>query len=373
MTDMKPTPAPPATSALVPVAAGVEFNLDAFPTAQFNRLIPIQTIRMPGDLFVPVVQIVQMDPADSQGKSDDHYKSNDVPAGRRALTARGLNKVASASSVSFFDERRTDDGSDPNVMAVSVMASMTLPTGLRITAPGSQLIDIRSWFGPTTSAAEIAKFRKQFYANVSTRAKNRAIRGLLSMKSSYTDAEIAKPFAAVSFSPNMANPEVRARFLDAMAPAVAQLYGPEAAPQLQAGQVVQLREVDDSDDGVIDGHATDAGPELSWFGTEAAPVPTAAPANDRSARLAAILREKAASSGMVGPATAPQLQKLAEVFVAKGITRPETDAGLRIIFGVTGRADFLGSQAQALIEASVDAEFGDLWRELVAGDGAQAG
>ncbi len=372
MTDTKPATAPPATSALVPVAAGVEFNLDAFPTAQFNRLIPIQTIRMPGDLFVPMVQIVQLDPADPAGKSADHYKSNDVPGGHRALTARGLNKVASASSVSFFDERRTDDGSDPNVMAVSVLASMTLPTGLRITAPGSQLIDIRSWFGPTTSAAEIAKFRKQFYANVSTRAKNRAIRGLLSMKSSYTDAEIAKPFAAVSFAPNMANPEVRARFLDAMAPSVAQLYGPEAAPQLAAGQVIEVREApeDDEDEGVIDGQAQDAGPEPSWFGTTAA-APEAAATQTPAMRLAAVLREKAASSGMVGPATAPQKERLQLVFKPLGL--PATAKGLQVVFGLASLGEITGAQAQAVIEASVDAEFPDLWRELVAGDGAQAG
>src|ERR1035437_4831302 len=116
----QPTTAPPATSALVPVAA--EFNLDAFPTAQFNRVIAIQTIRMPGDLFVPMVQIVQLDPADRDGKAADHYKSNDVPAGHRALTARALSKVANAASVSFYDERRLDDGTDPNVMGVSLMA-----------------------------------------------------------------------------------------------------------------------------------------------------------------------------------------------------------------------------------------------------------
>jgi len=357
----QPTTAPPATSALVPVAA--EFNLDAFPTAQFNRVIAIQTIRMPGDLFVPMVQIVQLDPADAQGKSADHYKSNDVPAGHRALTARALSKVANAASVSFFDERRLDDGTDPNVMGVSLMARITLPTGLTITAPGSQLIDIRTWFGPATSAAEIAKFRKQFYANVATRAKNRAIRGVLSMKSSYTDAEIAKPFAAVSFAPNMANPEVRARFLDAMAPSVAQLYGPEAAPQLASGQVVELPEAPEND-GVIEGQAQEAGPEPSWFGaTAGTPTPQAN-------RLPAVLREKAASSGMVGPATLPQKERLQAIFKPLGLKA--TADGLRIVFGLASLGDITGAHAQAVIEASVDAEFADLWRELVAGDGAPA-
>jgi hypothetical protein len=124
------------------------------------------------------------------------------------------------------------------------------------------------------------------------------------------------------------------------------------------------------DDGEIEGQATEAGPEPSWFGTTAAAPEATAAIQTPAMRLASVLREKAASSGMVGPATAPQLEKLVEIFVTKGISKPATDAGLRIVFGVTGRADFTGAQAQALIEVAVDAEFADLWRELVAGDGA---
>ena len=372
MTDTKATSAPPAPNALVPVGEqGIEYNLDAFPTARYNRLSPIQTIRMPSDLFVPIVQVVQLDPADREGKSPDHYSSRDTPPGHRALTARGLNKVSTAASVSFYDERRTDDGKDPDVMAVSIMAAMLLPSGQRVTAPGSQLINIKTWFGPSTSAPEIAKFRKQFYAHVSTRAKNRAIRGLLSLRSAYPDADIVKPFAVFSIVPNMNHPEVRARIIEAMAPSVAQLYGPAPAPQLAAGQAdIEAPEAPE-DDGVIDGQATDAGPEPSWFGTTAA-APEATPATQTPAmRLAAVLREKAASSGMVGPATSPQKERLQLVFKPLGL--PATAKGLQVVFGLASLGDITGAQAQAVIEASVDAEFADLWREVVAEDGAQAG
>jgi hypothetical protein len=97
-------------TALVPAGeAGVTYSLDNWPEDKFNRLIPVQRIWMPGDLFIPVVNPVVMDPADREGKSLDHYSSKDVPAGRRALTARGLSKVATAASLSFYDERRLDD------------------------------------------------------------------------------------------------------------------------------------------------------------------------------------------------------------------------------------------------------------------------
>jgi hypothetical protein len=169
----------------------------------------------------------------------------------------------------------------------------------------------------------------------------------------------------------MANPEVRARFLDAMAPSVAQLYGPEAAPQLAAGQTVQLPEADEAgDDQVIDGQATEADPEPSWFGTTTTAPEATAPTQTPAMRLAAVLREKAAGSGMVGPATVPQKERLQLVFKPLGL--PATAKGLQVVFGLASLGDITGSQAQALIECAVDAEFGDLWRELVEA-GAQAG
>jgi hypothetical protein len=365
----KPATAPEATSALVPLGeTGVTYNLDAFPEAQFNRLIPTQTIQMPSDLMVPVVQVVRL----SVNEADkDAYSSPDIPNGHLAPTARGLSKLATAAGVSFYDERRVDDGKDPNVIAVSVMASMILPTGQRVTVPGSKRIDLgaQSW----ASDRQRAKYKSFFYEHVATRARNRAVRALLSLKSSYTLAELARPFAVVSFAPNMNHPEVRARIIDAMAPSVAQLYGPAAAPQLVAGDL-QAPEAPDDDEAPVEGQARDV-TEPSWF--DAVPPGTAAPAAAAATpspaeHLVTVLREAVAQSGVVGPPTAPQLHQLAEIFVAKGISRPETDAGLRIIFGVTGRADFTGAQAQALINASNAGDFPDLWREIVAGDGAQA-
>ena len=362
----QPTTAPPATNALVPVAAGVEYNLDAFPEGQFNRLIPTQTVRMTSDLMVPVVQIVKLNPDPDGG--GDVYHSNDMKVGYNAPTARGLSKLVTAAGISFVDERRVDDGKNPNVCGVTVYAEMTLPTGQRIRAPGSRWIDMgRMSWKDGLNAAQAGKFRSFLFEHTATRARNRAIRSLLSLRGSYPAAELARPFAVVSYAPNMNHPEVRARILEAMAPSVAQLYGPSTpAPQLAAGQIIEGREApEDDDDGTIDGQATDAGQEPSWFGTTAA-----APATQEN-RLAAILRQKATSSGMVGPATLPQKERLQLVFKPLGL--PATAKGLQVVFGLASLGDITGAQAQAVIECAVDAEFPDLWRELVAGDGAQAG
>lgn len=361
----KPAAAPPQTTALVPAGSTgvVEFNLDAFPEDRYNRLIPTQTIRMPSDLMVPVVQVVQLS-LDENDK--DVYSSRDIPSGQKAPTARGLNKLATAGGVSFYDERRTDDGTNPDLIGVTVMASMLLSTGQRITAPGSKQVDLsaQSWATP----AQRAKYKSFFYEHVSTRARNRAIRALLSLKSSYTVAELARPFAVVSYAPNMNHPEVRARIIEAMAPVSAQLYGPASVPQLAAGQVVEAPEAPE-DDEPIEGTAMQAA-EPTWF--EAATLPPApAPVDPSpSEHLAAILRQAAAQSGIVGGVTEPQREPLNALFHDLG--GPLLTAGLRIVFGLADIHDITGAQAQALINASNAGDFAALWRELAAGEGAQA-
>lgn len=223
--------------------SGVTFNLDKFPTDKFNRLIPTQTINMPSDLVVPVVQVVQLDIA------NDAYESPDVPRGSRAISRVGLRKLATAAGVSIFDERRTDDGTAPDVCEITCIAEMILPTGQRLRAPGMKRVDLRrqKW----ASDAQRAKYASFFQEHVASRAENRAIRALLSLRASYPVSELARPFAVVTFAPNMNHPEVRARALEAMVPSVPQLYGPEQPRQLGAGAIeapIQVAQAPDDDE-----------------------------------------------------------------------------------------------------------------------------
>lgn len=344
-----------ATTA-TPAKATARFSLDDWPEETFNRLIPTQTI-MTTDLLRPLVQVVQLEPADKDGKSPDHYSSVDVPAGHRAPSARGLRKLAGTAGVSFYDERRLDDGSDPNICGVTVMASMMLPTGQRITAPGSQMIDIRTWFKGDASAAEVAKFRKQFYAHVSTRAHSRAIRGLLSLRASYPIADINKPFAVVSYVPNTAHPDVRAAMLQGMAGSIPSLYGPETARGIGPG-VIEVAEAPDGD--IVEGHAVEA--------------KTEAPAGPARHRLLALFQDGVAASTLTGPATKEQQQALGEAIGAFGGDSIRTVMGY--VFGLEpvvdedhpkGRLTFTAAQAQAIgavAKSLAPEELRSLWIEL---------
>lgn len=353
---MTPTQAATPNSAVVVATQAAVVNLDEFPEAKFNRLIPTQTIRIPSDLLVPVVQIVQLD------WEADTYKSNDVPAGHRAVGARGLNKLVTAAGVSFFDEHREDDGSDPDVIRVSVMASMLLPTGQRITAPGVKQVNLNNltWASP----AQRAKYKSFFYEQVSTRARNRAIRALLSLRASYPEAEIRKPFAVVSYAPNMDHPAIRERMLDSVAPRpIAALYGPETKA-LGAGEAVQeLRQIPEDDDypmqvasptggDRIDGTAG----EPDWFAATEPTEPDAKP-------LATVLRDSAEASGLKGAATQPQKEKLQSILGPLGLAA--VSAGFVVAFGIELGA-ISAAQAQAVIAAaSGDDAFAQRWTAMV--------
>lgn len=348
-----------ATGALVVVAPPdlVTFNLDAFPEARFNRLIPTQTISIPSDLVVPVVQVVQLN-ANPEG--GDVYHSADMPEGYLAPTAVALAKLATAAGISFVDERRLDDGKSPGVFGVAVAAEMVLPTWQRQRAIGSKWIDLdrMSWKSP----AQRAKYATFLAEHAATRARNRAIRGLLSLRGSYPAPVIARPFAVVSFAPNMAHPEVRARILDALAPTTTALYGPPPAPLLGAGAILTAPEAPDDDEpaGTLEDSLTGgASAEPTWFAAD--PAPSAPPAAE-AARLAIVLREKAARSGLVGGATVPQKTELQRIFGPMGLA--VTAAGLREVFGLGTLGEITAAQAQALIEISRDDTFAMLWREL---------
>jgi hypothetical protein len=338
------------------------FSLAKWPEADFNRLVPTDTI-MTTDLLMPVVQIVQLD------IEDDTYKSNDVPAGHRAPGARALNKFANAASLSFYNERRVDDGTNPDLLRVSIDVSMVLPTGQRITATGTKEVDLRRM---TMTPAQLAKFRSFFYEHVATRARSRAIRAILSLKSSYSDAELRKPFAVVTFVPNTSQPDVRKAMLASLSGATSAVFGPApAALAVGPGVEVRLPEAPPDDD-VVDGESREVEAEPEWMvGATAAPT---APSRHK---LLALLQDAATGSDLAGDATPEQLTALREALAP--FPKADVVAVMGLVFGTklveievdAGKTRamlvFTAAQAHAIVtvENSLAVpEFRGLWIEL---------
>ena len=336
--------------------AVVEWNLDQWPSDRFLRLIPTQTLGMVTDLLRPIVQVVQLD------IETDTYESNDLKQGHRAPNAKGLSKLAGAAGVNFVDEERLDDGRDPGRAYVRVYAEMIDATGYRRRAPGSRDYVLDSQ--PMTDAQR-RRAKGFVHEHAATRARHRALRALLSLPQSYPVAELAKPFAVVSFVPNLQNPELRSRVLDAMVPTIASLYGTDASRQLASGsQIVEVAEVPDEPKNVTPAPATPTvlpgeklaaaaaatpSDEPEWMQititeTAAGTLVQAAPAE---VDVVALIRDTAIASGMKGPATAPQLEKLKGLL--GGLTPPGvTTTALVYIWDETVKSALTAAQAQSL-------------------------
>lgn len=333
----------------------VEWNLDEFPTNRFNRLVPVSTLQLPTDLLRPVVQIVQLNP---DPKAGDVYHSDDMPAGQSAPTRVGLRKFATAAGISFIDERRVDDGRDPDVIEMLSVAEMLLPTGQRIRAVGSKRIDLNAqkW----ASDNHRAKYKSFFQEHVASRAQNRAIRALLSLRGSYPTEIYHRPFAVVSFAPNMAHPEVRARILDSMAGASAQLYGPAAARQLAPGEPINVTPAPEDDPApatptVMPGErlaaaAQPAGDEEPDWMRQADPAAATSTAAGEPAEpgLITAIRDSAAASKLKGAITDAQKARIAELLRGVGGFQAITVAA----FGAEAFNSPTSGQANAIIVAA---------------------
>jgi hypothetical protein len=331
--------------------AVVEWSLDGFPEHAYNRLLPTQTLQIPTDLLRPVVQVVQLNPDPKNG--GDVYTSNDTPDGHAAPTKVGLRKLATAAGISFVDERRTDDGRDPDVIEVTCVAEMLLPTGQRIRAVGTKRVDLnaQTWKSPQHRG----KFKSFFQEHVASRAENRAIRALLSLRGSYPIEIYQRPFAVVSFAPNMAHPEVRARILDAMVPVAAQLYGAQA-PQLAPGAPIDVTPAPEEDPApatppTMPGEKLAAAApatteEPSWMQYSMGTQPATKAAPPRPARdVVDVIRDTAAASGMQGAMTPPQATRLRELL---GILNGTGVVPVALV-AIFGAGELDAAQAQALI------------------------
>lgn len=364
-----------ATALQLAPEAGVTWNLDGFPEDQYNRIVPTQTIAMPSDLVVPMVQVVNINLDPRKG---DVYSSADIGSGKVALTRVGLRKVATAAAVSIVDVQRTDDGTSPGVCEVKAVAEMSLPSGQRIRAVGTKRIVMadQKW----ASDAQRAKFQSSLQEHTAARAENRAIRAILSLRGSYAEAEIRKPFAVVTFAPNMNHPEVRAQVIAAMTGTVASAYGPgprqvgsgsgEQVPMLVAPQAPD----DDETTEVVvrtNGHARVVqetgeivGEEPDWFAD-------GEPAGLTPGQLVGALREAAGHTPDQGPATAAQKDALKSALA--GLRAVQVMAVLRAAFELGDMKAITAAQAQAVLDvarSTGDAALREAWGVLASEIGA---
>lgn len=361
MTTATPTTALATRQATVPEWAGPKETalLEQFPQAKFNLLVPTVSIRQINPYLVPDIEVVKLstDPEDGEIYHDSQMKTDHY-----APTAKGLARLASVAGITQLDSRRMDDGKDPDVVEWRSEIEMTLPSGRSVRAFGSKRIDLhiltKGW-----STQRVAKMQEHLVAMAETKAFNRAIRSLLSLHGSMSGAALARPFAILRWVPDMSHPDVRKVFLQQLAPASAQVFGPSsngAGEQHEPILIEQQAPEDDvAPDEAVTVNVTPDGEviaEPDWAAS-AQPSP--------GEQFVLVLKERAEAAPSKGTASAPQRERLRAAL--RGLGQPTVMAVLTAAWGLAQPGDISAAQADAILDhAEGRPDFQTQWKAAAA-------
>lgn len=234
-------------------------EIEKYKEQKANMLIPSTHIDGLSDWHKPVIDEVFLSPERDAG--DAYY---DTITKKYRLTKQGLIKLSVTAGVMWHPTgtRRIDNRQDRDYCAFRAIGGIRKADGTPVWLKAEYDLDFEvvadeieeqyekkasdyerypdknPWWGkmsPADQKAYIAKCvrrdvlqkRKHKAKLCESGAKTRVVRELLGLKSSYTKEELAKPFVMVRivFSPNMDDPEVKKRLLDASVQAMLGVYG----------------------------------------------------------------------------------------------------------------------------------------------------
>ena len=165
--------------------------------------------------------------------------------GKMGLTKSALDRIAIAAGVEWDprESRRLDDGSDPLYVEYQAVGRFPTLDGSYRTITGTKIMDLRDGsaqtrtiLGAKNGEKTLSQTRTFIGEHAESKAKNRAIRSGLGLRSGYTSDELSKPFvvARLIFSGHSDDAEVRKIVAVEMVrqrfSAERQLYGGTAAP-----------------------------------------------------------------------------------------------------------------------------------------------
>lgn len=213
----------------------------------YNLLVPQTSMEMLPAGVIPAVTLVKADMDVKNG--GDLYP---VEGGNLAPTKTLLNKLAAAGGVTWLDSRRVDDRRHPHYVEWTVTAQMTLPDGSVRRETSSKTIDMREDTGDgrgsdlqrviTTAerardgqgrdpAREIEQVRMFLQEHAESKAKNRCIRALLGLRTSYSRQQLQRPFAVAKLVPDPQDPFAQRAVVANVLGATRALFGPPPTPE----------------------------------------------------------------------------------------------------------------------------------------------
>lgn len=224
-----------------------------YPAAQYNLLVPMQTVAEIAEIHKPVMNAVQIstNPADKEIYLQEKG-CKDKPDGW-ALTKKGLNKLMRAAGIKILGTRpivpstcqkcaevNRSIGRPVNCGAcgnkdVKYEARISVPqlTGENIEFVAHKEIVVQDVTDGMSEnqKREFLKFRNEM---CETKAINRALRAAMHIKGTYTIQELQKPFVVAYLVPNLDNEAVKEEAVKHFFTSAQELYGGRSAEQRRA-------------------------------------------------------------------------------------------------------------------------------------------
>jgi hypothetical protein len=178
---------------------------------QAHILTPFTQTMFEDDIFAPgfkpSLRMLYIDPDEKHGEV---YPSWEKP-GNSAITKMGLDKLAQLAGIEWVHVYRVDDTMDPCKATYYAEGRMRLVDGTfhKVSASKSSDLNKGTPEALQMKPKQLDAARKNLAAITESKAKNRVIRSLLGIASSFSPEELKKPFLVMKIVPDMNDPEVK--------------------------------------------------------------------------------------------------------------------------------------------------------------------
>lgn len=162
----------------------------------------------------------------------DVYRLPEAP-GKLAITRLGLLKLAQAAGVTWTGGARVDDGTIDHYCLYRAEAKVRDIDGAERNSINTRLVDLRDG-SPQIARMKDGQLRSSrafLVQHAETKARNRVLRDLLGLKSTYTPEQLEKPFVVyrVVPAPPVDDPIYRALLFQTQLSTSSQVWGPPPA------------------------------------------------------------------------------------------------------------------------------------------------
>ncbi len=271
------------TSRALAIFEEVRSVLAPFPPDRFWHLVPTAFTER-SELYRPAAVVVQINPDDPR----DVYKTPGSRDDSLCLHSYALERTGNAIGIDWRPTAYSHDhASEPFICEAHVTGIYTDPLGQRRIVSASAKSDLREG-SPTARllAGGISTARQFICERTESRARNRLIRKVANIPSTFTREELRKPFVAIRWRLDERLPDVRQAMISAGTSAAREIYGApiDAGEDAPEAEVVETRAAPPGDEPGIAAPAAAAAP----------PPPAGADVISAAARAEALKRSDAA-------------------------------------------------------------------------------